>query len=302
MGTLIETLANRFPLSAAKGGEWAPIYLEPIPGSGERLTVLVAARAHDGDFALLRTLDAKRAKCMYGEHAGAMEGLIDIVAESLRALLASGLSLREWNPPLRDTVALGPISPVQADAAEEMARTGAMLAASLAVSVPLETIVATPADAEDDGDGDEWARHIREGTVRVRREFAPRFSQKVELRRGVPATRIGYFGERLAAQFGRLIPGRGLTNSRNRAKAYLTDLQILRDLDREGFIPSRPHYELMLWLPTEDSPAYTATAREEARGAFGELEAFGDKHELRVRHLRDANAAVQRILQAEAAP
>jgi hypothetical protein len=39
--------------------------------------------------------------------------------------------------------------------------------------------------------------------------------------------------------------------------------------------------------------------RDEARGAFTELEAFGDKHALRIEALHQSAEAVRRILHAE---
>lgn len=297
MTPLHDALKDRFPPAPATAGEWAPIYLEPIVGSGERLTVLVASRVESGEFSLLRTLDAQRAKCMYGDYAAAVTGLIDLIFESLQRTLADGLRLQDWSPPVQDAVKLGPISVALGDTATEIAQTGAMLTASLSVNVPLALSEESESAREDDGD--DWERQIREGTVLLRQQFAPRFAKKVPLRRGAPNTRIGYLGDRLAAQFGRLIPGRNLTNSRNRAKAYVTDLQILRDRDGEMIGGVRPYYELMLWIPPTDSPAYGETQREEAQGAFAELEAFGDKHELSVQGLRDSAEAVRRILHAE---
>lgn len=298
MATPPEFFAQRFPRAATQTGEWAPVYLEPLPGSGERLTVAVASRIDTGQFRVIRTLDGKRAHCMYGAHAASVNGLVDLLVDSLKAHLETMRPLQEWVPPFRDGAFLGPISVGHGDTVDEIARAGAMLAASLSVWNNFTDSLPDAERGEDDGD--EWATQIRERTVVLRHNFANRFMKKIELRRGAPATKIGYFGDRLAAQFGRLIPGRGLTNSRNRAKAYVTDLQILRDMDRDIFI-KRPFYELMLWVPPADSPAYSADQREEARGAFAELEAFGDKHELRVEALSDSTAAAKRILQVEEA-
>lgn len=286
------------PKAAELSAQWLPIYLDPMPGSGERITIAVAAW-HPGEHAIVRTLSPQVARCMYGNDAASVLGATDLVCESLRAHLNAGADVAAWQSPLRDAVFLGTPSTGYADSVVQVAEAGRALTSSLRDPV-LELAHDAPQESDDDA-GDEWERQIRDETVHQRAAFAPRFTQKVALRSGAPPTRFGYLGDRLAAQFGRLVPGRGLTNHRNRAKAYITDLQILRDRERADII-ARPHYELMLWLPPDDSPAYSATQRDEARGAFAELETFGDAHELRVAALADSRSAVQRILRAEESP
>ena len=289
--------ATRFPSMPGLSAEWMPIYLEPLSGSGERLTAAVASRTENGAFYVMRTFDSKKARCMYGEHAASVLGFVDLIVQSLNDHLEAGGTLHTWQSPLRDGAVAGRISTGYGADVQSVARAGLMLASSLAVwrapELEQEQIERTDDEAE------EWTRQIREETVSLREAFAPRFLRKVPLRPGAPPTKIGYFGDRLAAQFGRLIPGRGLTNHRNRAKAYITDLQILRD--QEYGLITRPYYELMLWLPPSDSPVYTQAQHEETKGAFAEMEAFGDKHDLRVEAMADSRAAVQRILRAEEA-
>lgn len=285
------------PKAAELSAQWFPVYLDPMPGSGERITIAVAAW-HAGEHVVVRTLSPQVARCMYGSDSAAVLGVVDLVCDSLRAHLESGADAAHWLPPIRDAVFLGTLSTGYADTLAQVADAARALTSSLR-DPALELANAPAIDADDDA-GDEWERQIREETVRQRATFAPRFLQKVALREGAPPTRFGYLGDRLAAQFGRLLPGRGLTNHRNRAKAYITDLQILRDRERADIL-ARPYYELMLWLPPDDSPAYSATQRDEARGAFVELETFGDAHDLRVAALADSRAAVQRILRAETA-
>lgn len=291
-----------FPPLPAITAQWAPVYLEPLPGSGERITVGVVAYAGpDKEHHVLPTLREAAARCMYGEHASQIVGLAGLALADLESHFKNGVGLNDWNPALRSSISLGPISTGYGDSAEDVARSGAQLASSLYWSKPIRDSSAPDHDAAPDPDADEWIRQIKNATIAMRQEFGVRFLKRISLTAKAPPTRIGYYGSRLAAQFGRLVPGRGLSLSQNRAKAYLTDLQILRDNERKSDIAPRPYYELLLWTPPAGSPQYSADQHEEAQGAFKELEGFGDLHDLRVEAMHTAEAARARILHAEEA-
>lgn len=291
---------SAFPPVPEVAAEWAPVYLEPIAGAGERIAVGIAARAASGPaHYVLPVLRDRVARCMYGDHADHVTGITALVLESLESHLEAGGQLAEWAPPLYGSTELGRISTGYGHTVEDVARTGAQLAASLIWATPManETVQTDP--LIPDPDTDEWVRQIRDATLAMRENFGPRFLTTVKISSKAPPTRIGYLGDRLAAQFGRLIPGRGLANSRNRAKAYLAELQMIRDNEPKGTMFPRRQHELILWTPPSGSPQFTPAQHEEAIGALEEMESFGDKHELRVAALHTAEAARARILRAE---
>lgn len=275
--------------------QWLPVYIEPISGSGERITAAVAAQTHSGQWAVRRTFDTHTARCMYGNYADNVSGLIDLIVASLNDHLDTGATLTDWRPPLADGVFVGPLSDAYDDNAAVIADVGVTLASSIAAKrATLTTDAAAPLIER----GDEWLHQIRDAVIARRTKWAPRFNQQITLRDGAPPTNIGYIGERLAAQFGRLVPGRGLTQSHRTAKAYVTDLQQLRDHEQHALIP-RTSYELMLWLPDANNVAFTTAERDETNAVHAELEAFGDRHDLRVVALHDGTSAAERILHIE---
>jgi hypothetical protein len=119
----------------------------------------------------------------------------------------------------------------------------------------------------------------------------------VSIKSGASPTRIGYLGEKIAANFDALIPGTNFTSRRHRSKSRLVDLQILQD--QVDVMYKRASYELILWVPPRNSPAYPPKQLEAARAALLELEEFGDKHQLRVVGLDTPDEAADRILKAE---
>lgn len=275
---------------------WLPVYIEPIAGSGERITVAIAARTVRGRFHVQRTLDAHVARCMYGPFADNINGFVELITASLTAHLETGALLNDWRPPLAEGVFVGPLSDGYDDNAAVIADAGAALTSSIAAR---HATLADNADSLAVQRGDEWIHEIRGAVVARRPAWTARFDQPVALGEGAPATRIGYLGPRLAAQFGRLVPGRSLAQSRRSAKAYATDLQLLRDREVREALLQRPYYELLLWLPDANNLAFSQAERDEAVAAHAELEAFGDTRDLRVIALHDSDAAAQRIVKAE---
>lgn len=276
--------------------QWLPVYVEPVAGSGERLTVAVAAQTVHGAWAVQRTLDAHAARCMYGPYADNVCGFIDLIESSLVAHLRARAPLADWRAPLADGVFIGPLSDAYDDNPNVIASVGATLTSSIAAR--RVTLADTNVSAAPER-GDEWTHQIRDAVIARRVDWAIRFNRPVVLRAGAPVTHIGYLGNRLAAQFGRLVPGRGLIQSRRAAKSYVTDLQLLRDREQHEALIQRPYYELMLWLPDANNLAFSATERDEALAAHAELEAFGANHALRVVALHDGTAAAERILRVE---
>lgn len=297
--SLDHMLAHFAPLPDTRA-QWAPIQLCPLPHSGERITVAIAVRADDGDYHVRPTLSAQQARCMYGMDSASILGIVDLVCESLANQLPT-TALPDWVPPVRDAIFMGPVCEGYGDSLAAIAHSGSMLASSLAVHVSQDTLEAAQTEEAAKVDSNEWLKRVRDDTLAQRVELAPHFKQPVKLSADAPAVQIGYMGRNIAVQFGSLIPGRGLSRYRNRAKASITDLQMLRDLDQASIMGKKQHYELMLWLPDKNAMQYDQQQLADATGAASEMVDFGDRHELRVVPLHASTAAAKRIIAAEQA-
>src|SRR6185312_9987774 len=296
----IPAIASLFPQGPEYIAHWAPIFMEPMQGSGERFTIGIVAIDSEGNAAVEPVIADRTLHCMFGDAAKKFSSAVALIVESLQEHLHAGYEVGKWLSPLRDATFLGPLRPALGDSLQDILRSGAQLTASLSGAYLSAEVFEVIAEKQS-GEGDEWVRQIKEQTVAMRLEFGARFQKELPIRVGAPPTRFGSVGDRLAAQFGRLIPGRGLTKHRNRAKAYLTDLQILRDHYDANDLLRRPYYELMLWVPPRSSPAYTQSQMDDAEGSLVELEEFGNKHDLRVAAMLDSQEAAKRIVEAEAA-
>lgn len=286
-----------FPDSGGASVRWAPVYIEPMIGSGEQLTACVVVVADSGAFSVDVALRAKALKCMYGDQAEVLLAVVDLIQISIQDHLALGGALSEWVSPIRNSV-LGPIRPAVGADITEVSHRAMRLVASLSEVFEGDG-AAVPDTTANTPDVDRWLQQIR-ASVRDRSErLDVRFNGEVFIRPGASPTKIGYLGDRIAANFDTLVPGSNLSNRRIRAKARLVDLQILRD--QVDIIMPRTSYELMLWVPEKHSPGFSQRSLDATFAALSELEEFGDKHELRVLALRAPEDAASRILELEAA-
>jgi len=288
-------LTVMFPATPSLRAEWAPIYIEPLEGSGERFVVAVACRGESGGAAKLAIRHAVL-RCMYAEQGLQVLGLAELIVESLNDHLSAGGSIADWMTPAT-SCHVGPIRLAFGDSLESILNQGIRLTASLAEQAEVD-----PQAAEDAGESsaiqvDRFIQQVK-ATVRQRvQEFETRFKRTISVRFGAAPTEIGYLGERLAANFDILVPGVALSRKRTRAKAKLLDLQALKD--QVDLIGNRNAYELMLWVPPANAPMYSDADMKRSEEVFVELQEIGDKHELRVEKMSSAEQAAARIFSAE---
>jgi hypothetical protein len=208
--------------------------------------------------------------------------------------------LGRWKAPV-EGVYLGPIVACEGATLEELARTGLTASASL---------VERLADA-----GDESAERalglttnkleelVKAKVIAIRPALEPRFRVKWKIQENARAAYIGFIGDRIAANFGMLIPGR-LSSHVDYAKAKLWDLAQLREdvnRKRDMFSQSIRMFELQIYRPREEAPEYSATQLNNVAEALVELEAEADKVEIRCRAATQEDEIANTLLLAEAA-
>ncbi|MBK0014037.1 hypothetical protein IAE56_16845 [Stenotrophomonas sp. S41] len=264
-------------------------------GSGERIAVAIAAYSLEHGGFVQRTISEATLHCMYGVQSSAISGLIAFAVESVQEHFSNGESLENWSSPFAGCV-LGPTRTALAGSAEQAAQLGGKLIASLWRSSELQ--VQELRDPRTTMDTDQWMALIKAEVLGINPELEARFNREVRVKQGASPTRIGYLGEKIAANFDALVSS-NMTIRRQRAKSKLMDLQALRRHDR--LLNTRHSYELMLWVPPANSADYSNQQIDVARSAFLELEEFADREDLRVRDLSDPAGAAAIILHAEAA-
>ncbi len=118
------------PPSLDSRASWAPILLEPILGSGERVAVAVVGCNANGDREFLPLVNPKTAGVCFRNQADYVKDVVALTIESCKSALDSGVALSDWEPPL-EGVFLGAIQDVEASSLAELLHLVAPLASFL---------------------------------------------------------------------------------------------------------------------------------------------------------------------------
>lgn len=289
---------------------WAPVLLEPIAGSYERLVVGVAAVNADG-FHVEMANALERLHCLYGEEAAAAVIAVHIAGECLRHDLAlrSCDALREPEAAVSG-VLVGECREAEGFSLQQLAASWmAALSSLYDAAVQHDALVATPvyemaANADGSGSGDRLPFLVCDYVRNQKDSFSQYFSRDLQegrARRKKGASHqivIDFAGPKLVANFGTLRAG-SLTSSVHLIKRRLWDLKVERDRETHDAF-SRAH-EMLLHRPAKDDPQVTEQQQANISEALESLEMQADQEELRLLAMDSVPAIGQRILMYDVA-
>lgn len=89
-----------FPNLPIFKAEVMPIYWEPVMGSGERFTALLAAIGEDGEFVVVSTISQPTLKILYNNQSILGTRILSWIADSLKTYVGRNNSLLGWEAPL----------------------------------------------------------------------------------------------------------------------------------------------------------------------------------------------------------
>lgn len=77
----------------------APIFWEPVTGSGERICIAIAVAPKFGPAKVVSTISPKLSKIMFQAQGANANAIISMVAKTVKRHINSGKRLSEWRPP-----------------------------------------------------------------------------------------------------------------------------------------------------------------------------------------------------------
>ncbi len=97
------TRKANFPDLPLYSAVWCPIQIEPIVGSGEKITVAIAVKGNDGAVNVSKTAPQKVINCLTGskEVGTKLSSLIQICIESATTHLQQRNTLNDWQSPIQ---------------------------------------------------------------------------------------------------------------------------------------------------------------------------------------------------------
>ncbi|WP_392565832.1 hypothetical protein RHO15_09730 [Utexia brackfieldae] len=269
---------------------WAPIYFEPIAGSGEKFTIAVAAIAESGEYKVKQSIRQHVVKAMYGNKSDQFTSLIDLIISSLSAHLDKTKQFNNWIAPIQG-VSLGNIKNTASTDMLGVLRQAVMLTASLSSL----DFYSNDDEIEQYSSDNTWSKQVKDLVVNNHPSLDIYFNKSFKVVSEARAAKIFFLSERTAINTERLRPS-NIAIDLDRNKARLLDLFAVHDYD---YFFKRNTHELIVYRPLEDDPTFSKQQMKRLKDALLTLEEVGDKHSIIVTPVSTPQQALKRIERAE---
>jgi hypothetical protein len=286
-------------------GNWVPLYLEPVPGSGERICIGVAASDSTAAVVVAVT-DLARFSCVYGQAASALSWAAELaITEATQQVQKGGLTALHEIARRFEGLTVGPERRGAGTALPDLAQLALRQVSALSA---LETyphdedaVSAISLDSTNYLDA-KVRRLVIERRPQLRENFGKTFARSQSSR----PLRYGFVGKFIAANFATLHANASpaVSGKVDRAKARLWDLHQLDAgvlADSLGLKAESMSYELLVHRPRDESSRLPAPLRSALKAAEEELEAEADKFDIRFRPLGSPAEIANYLVQREAA-
>lgn len=254
----MNTLEELFPSEPTFYGTWQTLYLEPIIGSGERISVAVVAIGSDNQYRIIQAIRSELLECLYGKKSQNMQSIIDWLIESASNELKIHRSLSEWVAPF-DGVKIGSIHPAADDSIEGVLKQAIRFTASLST-------LALDAEREE-GEfqpkrySEQWATSIFDEIKTINPNLSKCFKKRLKISESDVLTTFGFMNDKYVSNFGLLVPTR-LSTSLSNVKAKLFDLEALK---KSQALIKPQVYEIVVGTPSLSDPTLTDTSVKRLR-------------------------------------
>ncbi len=286
-------------------GNWVPLYLEPVPGSGERICIGVAASDSESTV-VVPVADIGRFSCVYGQAGSALSWAADLVITELNVQVKQhGLSVLNEISHRFEGLTVGPerrgAGTGLSDLAQLALRQVSSLSALEAQELSEDGVASVAADSITFLDA-KVKRLVIERRPQMRENFGRTFARSQSSR----PLRYGFVGKYIAANFATLHTkaSHAVSGKVDRAKARLWDLHQLDAgvlADSLGLKAESMSYELLVHRPKDDASRLAPPLRNALKAAEEELEAEADKFHIRFRPLGSPAEIANYLVQREAA-
>ena len=224
---------------------WAPILLEPILGSGERVAVALVGCNATGDHEFLPLVNPKTATACFQDQAGYVKEVVALTVESCKSALKSGVALEDWEPPLQG-VFLGAVQDVETSSVPEL----------LHLAAPLSSFLYREPSGRSQHSNRPpkvaWERQVQEKVLQTNGRFSPNFNVLVYLGNHDGPAEFTFLSATYAANVVTLTSKR-LKRGVEDARAKLWTLNLLADAPNYLFRPEAR--ELLTGMDaSEDDP------------------------------------------------
>ncbi len=289
----LDHLLQTLPPLPSISGKWASVYLEPMLGSGERLTIIVAAVASNGEVLVRPAIRKEVIEAMYGLRSSSFNNMVDLIANSLKSHLEQNNKFEEWVPPITG-ITVGSPRDAASSTSTGILRQAVSLTSSL--SSLLETELVANEKVKTSREKDRWSTQLIDAVVRQDAKRELFFNRQFSFTDGHRPAKIFYMSDSAAINTGKLLPS-NLTEFVKDGKAKISDLSMIK---KHGDLFRRNIHEMLVFRPTDDDPAYTDKNIAAIKSAYLALEDLADTYDVGIKPVYSVEHAANLILQTAA--
>ena len=284
----MNTLDNLFPENPSFKGTWHAIYLEPIVGSGERITVAVAAINSKSEFNVIQAIRSELLDCLYGVQSQNIQNMINWLIDSASKFIQSSGGLENWKAPFEGVVCTD-ATPASDNSIDGILRQAIRFSASLST---------LSLDAERDNDDQQprtytarWATHIADELRTVNPHLTSYLKQKIKIGGSGLQTTFGFLNDKYVSNFALLMPS-NLSSSLTSVKAKILDLE---NFKKSATLVKPEKFELIIGTPPFSDPTLSDRSLTNLKKNIELVKEIAEQEEISVFNTDNANQAALQI-------
>lgn len=236
-----------FPQPPEYGFSWRNLLFEPVPFSGERISLAAIVKTDDGYLAVPKFVSQRKLRSLFGEPLGEnMKEAMSLCIECAEEFFQRNPIYGSWKPPMK-SFHIGVAEHSVASDLEEAILVAGRHCSSINLVEQMER--QSPSSLKSIPFSRKWETEIIEKVGRHHSSYESFFNNKISLKEGGVKVKVGFLSERYAAQFEAISSASAIQNVLIRAQAKLWQLDLLRD-DRSLFNPD--DCELLLGMPESE--------------------------------------------------
>jgi hypothetical protein len=220
-------MKTNFPQLPSYEFGWRSLQVEPIPLSGERITLGALVKGNDQALIAAKLIDSNKLRKMYGSEFGnRIADALSLCIKSAEDFYSNKPLSSNWVPPL-EGFHVGKINSSLAENMEDALLRAAMNSSSFCVS--MDMLKTGASDKSEASAPESWRKKILEAVTIHRADFAGYFEKAIAIRgSGVPIT-FGFLSANYVAQFEAVSTVSRIQQGLIRAQSKLWQLDRLRD-------------------------------------------------------------------------
>lgn len=285
----------QFPAIPQYKGEWRAIQLEPIVGSGERITIAITATGQNGEHKAIQAIRPELLESLYGEQAKNMGEMITLVLQSIHS---QRMNLNDWVSPFEGVR----ITPPQFTISKDL---NGILRQAIQLSASLSSLALASEQNEDTQSGlvkrenQNWLKTVKEIVISRKPDLADYFDTQYQASLKSPVkSKLSFVGPNYVANIGTLQATR-LSPSVQAIKSKILDIEMFSPINTTLFENhGEITRELIVGIPNiEQDITLSKRSAQAIKDYTNLLSEISDKQNISFYTVHTFNSAANRIIQ-----